>query len=42
MPITFTGSYGQNFDALASSGSNNAWSNDQTLPPPLPGKMTPL
>ncbi len=32
MPITFTGSYGQTFDALASSGSNNAWSNDQTLP----------
>ena len=32
MPITFTGTYGQNFDGLASSGTNNAWSNDGTLP----------
>jgi predicted extracellular nuclease/phosphodiesterase/alkaline phosphatase D-like protein len=32
MPITFTGTYGQNFDGLASSGANNAWSNDGTLP----------
>jgi len=31
MPITFTGSYGQNFDALGSSGASNPWSNDQTL-----------
>jgi predicted extracellular nuclease/phosphodiesterase/alkaline phosphatase D-like protein len=32
MPITFTGTYGQNFDGLASSGTNNPWTNDGTLP----------
>ena len=32
MPVSFTGNYGQNFDGLASSGTNNAWSNDGTLP----------
>jgi predicted extracellular nuclease/phosphodiesterase/alkaline phosphatase D-like protein len=32
MPITFTGTYGQNFDGLASSGANNPWTNDGTLP----------
>jgi hypothetical protein len=30
MPITFNGTYSQNFDGLASSGTN-AWTNDQTL-----------
>ena len=32
MPITFTGTYGQNFDGLALSGTNNPWTNDGTLP----------
>ncbi|NDC35350.1 MAG: IPTL-CTERM sorting domain-containing protein, partial [Synechococcaceae bacterium WB9_2_112] len=32
MPATFTGSYSQNFDALASTGTNIVWSNDVTLP----------
>jgi predicted extracellular nuclease/phosphodiesterase/alkaline phosphatase D-like protein len=32
MPVSFTGTYGQNFDGLASSGTNNAWTNDLTLP----------
>lgn len=31
MPINFTGSYSQDFDTLATSGSNNAWANDSTL-----------
>ena len=31
MPVSFTGNYGQNFDGLASFGTNNAWSNDGTL-----------
>ncbi len=29
--ITFTGSYVQNFDSLAASGTGNAWSNGDTL-----------
>lgn len=29
--ISFTGSYSQNFDALAITGSANAWANDSTL-----------
>ena len=32
MPISFNGTYGQNFDGLASSGASNTWSNDGTLP----------
>ncbi|AFY28987.1 ExeM/NucH family extracellular endonuclease [Cyanobium gracile] len=32
MPALFTGLYSQTFDALAVSGSANAWSNDVTLP----------
>jgi len=32
MAIAFTGSYSQNFDGLAATGSSNAWSNDVTLP----------
>lgn len=32
MPALFTGLYSQSFDALASSGSGNAWANDVTLP----------
>lgn len=32
MPVSFSGSYSQNFDALAAAGSGNAWSNDVTLP----------
>ncbi|MFM9087736.1 MAG: hypothetical protein ACKOPT_06305, partial [Cyanobium sp.] len=31
MPITFTGRYSQNFDALATSGSGVRWINDSTL-----------
>ncbi|MCX5928026.1 MAG: ExeM/NucH family extracellular endonuclease [Cyanobium sp. LacPavin_0920_WC12_MAG_63_22] len=32
MPISFNGNYGQNFDGLALSGTNNPWTNDGTLP----------
>ncbi|WP_216920735.1 ExeM/NucH family extracellular endonuclease [Synechococcus sp. CCAP 1479/9] len=32
MPALFTGLYSQSFDALAASGSGNAWVNDVTLP----------
>ena len=31
MAVNFTGSYSQDFDTLASSGSSNAWTNDTTL-----------
>lgn len=31
MPISFTGTYSQNFDSLASSGTANSWANDSTL-----------
>ncbi|KAB2894480.1 MAG: hypothetical protein F9K35_16325, partial [Burkholderiaceae bacterium] len=30
--VTFTGTYTQNFDTLASSGTGNAWANNSTLP----------
>ena len=32
MAASFSGSYSQSFDALAASGSGNAWTNDLTLP----------
>jgi len=32
MPIHFTGSYTQNFDTLATTGTSNSWENDVTLP----------
>ncbi len=33
MPVSFSGSsYSQNFDGLASSGTNPTWANDSTLP----------
>ncbi|MFB2837785.1 SdiA-regulated domain-containing protein [Floridanema evergladense] len=31
MPFNFTGTYSQNFDTLATSGTSNAWTNDSTL-----------
>lgn len=31
MAINFTGLYSQNFDSLATSGTNNTWTNDSTL-----------
>ncbi len=31
MSISFTGTYDQSFEVLASSGTNNVWSNDGTL-----------
>ncbi len=31
MPVNFTGSYNQTFDALALAGTNTAWTNDTTL-----------
>lgn len=30
--VNFSSSYSQNFDTLAASGTNNAWTNDTTLP----------
>ncbi|MFM1798791.1 MAG: hypothetical protein RLZZ117_1069 [Cyanobacteriota bacterium] len=32
MPVSFTGSYTQTFDALALAGTGLTWTNDQTLP----------
>ncbi len=32
MPINYNGSYSQNFDSLASSGTLKTWQNDNTLP----------
>ena len=32
MPINYSGSYSQNFDSLASSGTSKNWENDITIP----------
>ena len=31
MPVNFNGSYSQNFDSLATTGTTNTWTNDTTL-----------
>ena len=31
MPVNFTGSYTQNFDSLANTGTSNVWANDSTI-----------
>lgn len=40
MPINFTGLYSQNFDSLASSGTNLVWNNDSTIPGWYTNKIT--
>lgn len=31
LPVSFSGTYTQNFDSLANSGTSNAWTNDSTI-----------